>query len=327
MSPIRRRQFLIASGALLAAPLVGAQPARKPFRIGYAALAPLSVLAPYTSAFEQGLRDLGLEPGRDVILDYRSANNDLARYAEVVRDVLEAKPNVIIAGNNQNTLALRAATQTIPIVMMLGTNVVEQGFAASLARPGGNITGLTSDVGPDVPVKRLQLIKEMIPRIKRIGVLCDVPYCTAEWREIDRRAAAALDLTIVERRDITDDFDHAFAVQVRERVDAVYLFHGSRMVARRDEIAALALKHRLPTVFFEEIMVIAGGLLSYGVNARDNYRRAAGYVSKILKGAKPADLPIEQPMRLYLVINLKTAKALGITIPQSLLLRADRVIE
>lgn len=327
MSRVGRRQFLIASAALLAAPLVRAQRARKPFRIGYATLAPLSVLAPYTSAFEQGLRDLGLEPGRDVILDYRSANGDLGRYAEVVRDVLGAKPDVIIAGNNQNTLALQAATRTIPIVMMLGTNVVEQGLAASLARPGGNITGLTSDVGPDVAVKRFQLIKEMVPRLKRIGVLCDVPFCTPEWREIDRRAAAALGLTLVERRDITDDFDQAFVVQVRERVDAVYLFVGSRMAARRDEITALALKHRLPTVFSEETMVIAGGLISYGPSARDNYRRAAGYVSKILKGAKPADLPIEQPMRLYLVINSKTAKALGIKIPQSLLLRADQVIE
>jgi putative ABC transport system substrate-binding protein len=327
MSPVRRRQFLIASGALLAAPLARAQPARKPFRIGYAALAPLSALAPYTSAFEQGLRDLGLEPGRDVILDYRSANGDLAHYAEVVREVVGAKPDVIIAGNNQNTLALKAATQKIPIVMMIGTNVVEQGLAASLARPGGNITGLTFDVGPDVAGKRLQLIKEMIPRLKRFGVLCDVPFCTSEYREIDRRAAAALGLTLVERRDITDDFDQAFAAQVRERVDAVYIQGGSRSLVRLDEIAALSLKHRLPTVLSVEEMVIAGGLMSYGPSVRDNYRRAAGYVSKILKGAKPADLPIEQPMRLHLVINLKTAKALGITVPQSLLLRADRVIE
>ena len=327
MSRSRRRQFLIASGALLAAPLASAQPARKPVRIGYAMLAPLSVLAPYTNAFEQGLRDLGLEPGRDVILDYRSANGDLARYAEVVREVVGAKPDVIIAGNNQNTLALKAATQKIPIVMMIGTAVVEEGLAASLARPGGNITGLTFDVGPDVGTKRYQLIKEMIPRIRRIGVLCDVPFCTSEYREIDRRAATALGLTLFERREITDDFDHAFALQVRERVDAVYFLGGSRIFARRDEIVALALKHRLPAVYASEEMVIAGGLMSYGPSARDNYRRAAGYVSKIVKGAKPADLPIQQPMRLYLVINLKTATALGITVPQSLLLRADRVIE
>lgn len=327
MSHVERRQFLIASGALLAASLVGAQPARKPFRIGYAALAPLSALAPYTSAFEQGLREHGLEPGREVILDYRSANGDLARYAEIVREVVGAMPDVIIAGNNQNTLALKAATQQIPIVMMIGTNVVEQGLAASLAKPGGNITGLTFDVGPDVGAKRFQLIKEMIPRLKRIGVLCEVPFCTAEYREIDRRAAAALGLTVVERRDITDDLDQAFAVQVRERVDAVYLQGGSRMLVRLNEIAALALKHRLPTMLPVEEWVIAGGLMSYGPSAQDNYRRAAGHVSKILKGAKPADLPIEQPMRLYLVINSKTAKALGITIPQSLLLRADRVIE
>ena len=327
MSRVGRRQFLIASTALLAAPLVRAQPTRKPYRIGYAMSAPLSVMAPYTSAFEQGLRDLGLEPGRDVILDYRSANGDPARYAEVVREVVDAKPDAIIAGSNQNTLALQAATRTIPIVMMIGTNVVEQGLAASLARPGGNITGLTSDVGPDILIKRFQLIKEMIPRVKRIGVLCDVPYCTSEYREIDRRAAATLGLTIVERRDITDDFDRAFALQVRERVDAVFFTASVRMLARRDELAALALKHRLPTVYPLEEMVIAGGLMSHGPSVRDNYRRGAAYVSKILKGAKPADLPIEQPMRLDLVINLKTAKALGIKIPQSLLVRADRVIE
>jgi len=327
MRTVHRRQFLIASGALLAAPLAGAQPARKPFRIGYAALAPLSVLAPYTSAFEQGLRELGLEPGRDVILDYRSANNDLARFAEVVREVVEAKPDVIIAGSNQNTLALQAATRTIPIVMMIGTNVVERGLAASLARPGGNITGLTFDVGPDIGAKRFQLIKEMIPRIRRIGVLCEVPFCTAEFRELDRRAAAALGVTIIERRELTDDMDQAFALQLRERVDAVVIQGGSRMLAGVNEIAALSLKYRLPTVHTVEELVIAGGLISFGASPRDNYRRAAGYVSKILKGAKPADLPIEQPMRLYLAINLKTAKALGITVPQSLLVRADRVIE
>lgn len=324
---VRRRQFLIASGAWLAVPLARAQPARKSYRIGYATLAPLSVLAPYTSAFEQGLRDLGLEPGRDVILDYRSANGDLARYAEVVREVLGAKPDVIIAGNNQNTLALKAATQKIPIVMTMGTNVVEQGFAASLARPGGNITGLTFDVGPDVGIKRLELIKEMIPRLSRIGVLCEFPFCTSEYREIDRRGAAALGLTLVERRDMTDDFEQAFALQVRERVDAVWFQGGSRMVARIKELTTLALKHRLPTAFGVEDMVIAGGLMSYGPSARDNYRGAARYVSKILKGAKPADLPIEQPMKLDLAVNLKTAKALGIKIPSSILLRADRVIE
>lgn len=324
---MKRRDLLLTSGALLVAPLARAQPARKPFRIGYATLAPLSVLAPYTSAFEQGLRDLGLEPGRDVILDYRSANLDLARYAEVVREVVEAKPDVIIAGNNQNTLVLKAATQKIPIVMMLGTNVVDQGLAASLGRPGRNITGLTFDVGPDVGVKRFQLIKEMIPRLRRIGVLCEVPFCTSEYREIDRRAAAALGLTLVERTDIADGVDQAFALQVRERVDAVYFQGGSLMAARLHEIAALALKHRLPAVFSAEEWVIAGGLMSYGPSPRENYRRGAGYVSRILKGAKPADLPIEQPMKLDLVINLKTAKALGIAVPPSLRVRADRVIE
>ncbi len=317
----------MATGTLLAAPFVHAQPARKPFRVGYAALAPLSVLAPYTSAFEQGLRDLGLEPGRDVILDYRSANGDLARYAEVAREVVGANPDVIIAGNNQNTLALKAVTQRIPIVMMIGTNVVEQGFAVSLARPGGNITGLTFDVGPDVGIKRFELIKEMIPRLRRVGVLCEVPFCTSEYREVDRRAAAALGLTLVERRDITDDFEQAFAMQVHERVDAVYFQGGSRMLARIHEITALALKHRLPTVHPVEEMVIAGGLISYGPSARNNYRSAARYVSRILKGAKPPELPIEQPMKLDLVINLRTAKALGIKVPSSILLRADRVIE
>jgi len=321
---MKRRAFLLAVGAL-AAPRALAQSVRKPFRIGYAAVAPLSVLAPLTAAFERGLRELGHEPGKDVILEYRSANGNTERYPDVVREVVGSNPDVIIAGNNTNVVALKAATQTIPVVMMLATNVVALGLVKSLARPGGNITGLTWGVGEEVASKRFQLLKDAVPKLTRIGVLHDAPF-DVEFRGIDERAAATLGLTLI-RRDITDDFERGFAALVHERIDAVFSHPDARQYARRTEIAALATRHRLPTSFPNDDFVVAGGLMSYGPNLPDQYRRGAGYVSKILKGAKPADLPIEQPVKIDLVVNVKTAKSIGLNIPQSLLLRADRVIE
>lgn len=321
MSQVRRRQFLLATGALLAAPLAPAQPARKPFRIAFTAVPPL----PRIAAFEQGLRDLGHTPGEDVLLEYHSADGKPERYPEVVRNVVRSNPDVIITGINSQTAAVKAATQTIPIVMMIGTNVVGQGLVNSFARPGGNITGLTWDVGEELAAKRFELMKLAVPKLSRIAVLHDPPF-DVEFRKIDEGAAAALGLELM-RMDISDDFERSFAALARGRVDAVLSHTGARQFARRDEFAALALKYRLPSGFPIDEMVAAGGLMSYGPNIPDLFRRGARYVSKILKGAKPADLPVEQPTKLELVINLKTARALGLTVPQSVLLRADRVIE
>ena len=321
-----RRRFVVLIGSALAAPLLAhAQQARRPFRIGFPMVGPQSALAPLTAVFEQGLRDLGHLPGQDVLLEYRSADGKLERYPEVVRQVVGSRPDLIITGSNENTISVKAATQTIPVVMMVGINVVEAGLVKSLARPGGNITGLTADVGAGIMAKRFQLLKEAAPRIRRLAVLYDPPDGT-ELQKTEEAAAAALGLELV-RQDITDDFARTFADLSRANIDAVLHRAGGRQFARRAELVALSAKYRMPSAFGSEEFVVSGGFLSYGANLPDLFRRGAGYVSKIIKGAKPADLPVEQPIKLDLVINLKTAKALGLTIPPSILLRADRVIE
>ena len=279
----------------------------------------------FTAAFEQGLRELGHVPGQDVLLEYRSADGMLERYSELLREVVGSRPDLILTGTNFTTIAVKAATQTIPVVMIIGTNVVEAGLVSSLARPGGNITGLTWDVGAGIVAKRFELIKEAAPRIRRIAVLYDPPFGT-EFRKEDEAAAAALGLGLV-RQESTDDFVRTFADLASARIDAVLIHTSGQRFGRRAELVALAAKHRMASGFPIEEYVVSGGLLSYGPNLTDLYRRAAGYVSKIIKGAKPADLPVEQPVKLDLVINLKTAKALGLTVPPSILLRADRVIE
>lgn len=321
-----RRRFLALAGGALAWPsFANAQYARKLLRIGMAAFPPLSSLAQYIAAFENGLRDEGYAPGKDVLLDYRSAESDPARYGKVVRDLVQSKPDVIVTGINDNTAAVRAETRTIPIVMMVGTDVVAQGFVKSLARPGGNITGLTYDVGNESVAKRFELLKLAVPRTRRVAVLYDPPY-GAENRDIDEAAARSLHLQVL-RLDITDDFERTFATLSNKRADAVFFYIGARQTARRAEVVAATLKYRLPSNFPVAEFVEAGGLMSYGPNLPDMYRRGAAYVSKILKGAKPEDLPVQQPVKLDLVINLKTAKALGLTIPRIVLLRAERVIE
>lgn len=277
----------------------------------------LPVLAPLspalTAAFEQGLRDLGHVPGKDILLEYRSAEGKREGYPEVVRQVVDSSPDLIVTGINANTIAVKAATQTIPVVMVFGTTVVEAGLVKSLARPGGNITGLTVDVGADFIAKRFELLKEAAPRVRRVAILYDDNY-GADLQKADEAAAAALGLHLV-RQDITDDFARTFSELARAGIDAVVCYVGERQARRRYELTALAAKYRMPSSFRFEEFVIAGGFMSYGPSLADQYRRAAGYASKIMKGAKPADLPVEQPVKFDLVINLKTAKALGLTIP------------
>ena len=264
-------------------------------------------------------------PGKDVLLEYRSAGGNFERHPELIREVVSSRPDLILTGNNDTTIAVKAATQTIPVVMVIGTNVIELGLVRNLARPGGNVTGLTWDVGPGVVAKRFELLKEATPRIRRLAVLYDPPYGT-EFKEEDEAAAAALGLGLV-RQESTDDFVGTFAALARARIDAVLIHAGGRLFGRRAELTALAAKYRMVSGFPTEEWVVSGGLMSYGPNLPDLFRRAAGFVSKIIKGAKPGDLPVEQPTKFDFVVNLKTAKALGLTIPQSLLLRADRVIE
>lgn len=321
----RRRFVALAAGTLAFPGFVMAQPARKTFRIAWPLLRTPSVSASFIAAFEQGLQDLGHIPGKDVLLEYPSADGNPARYPEVLRQVVDSGPDLIITGANAQTIAVKAATQTIPVVMALGTTVVEIGLVKSLARPGGNITGLTVDVGPAFIAKRFELLKEAAPRVRRVAILYDDNYA-ADLQKADEAAAATLGLHLA-RQDIGDDFARTFADLALAGIDAVVCYVGARQTRRRDELTALAAKYRMPSSFRFAEFVIAGGFMSYGPSLTDQFRRAAGFASRIMKGAKPADLPVEQPVKFDLVINLKTAKTLGLTVPQSLLLRADRVIE
>jgi len=325
MGRVRRRQFLITAGAFLAAPLRAAAQSRRVYRIGNPNISPLPGLKHLIAAFEQGLRDHGYAPGKDVMIDARSADGKIERFPEVVQEIVRTKPDVILTGVNGNTTAVRAATQTIPIVMVLGTDVVRTGYAKSLARPGGNITGMTVDVGADVVAKRLQLLREAAPKISHIAILWEAPE-RIEYRDALQSAASVLGLS-TSWLEFSGDPERDYSEMLRRRADAVFHLIQARGYSRRLEIIALEAKHRLPASYIFAEYTDAGGLMSYGPNLPAQYRAAARHVDKILKGAKPGDLPVEQPTKFELVINLKTAKALGITIPQSILLRTDRVIE
>lgn len=323
---INRRAFLtFISGAIAWPALAAPQVARKLPRIGMAAFPPLSALAPYIAAFDKGLREEGIVPGQDVLLDFRSANLDPAHYRKVVRDLVQSKPDVIITGINANTAAVRAETRTIPIVMTVGMDVVAEGFVKTLAHPAGNITGFTVDVGTESIMKRFELFKQTVPSIRRVAVLFDGQQ-GSRYGPSDEAAAKSLGLEIV-RRDIAADFEKSLSEAKRWHADAVFFYSGAQQTARLAELISATIRHRLPSSFLIADFVVAGGLMSYGPNLADVYRRSAGYVSRILKGAKPENLPVQQPTVLELAINLKTAAALGLTIPSAVLLRAHRVIE
>ena len=277
------------------------------------------------NAFEQGMQEHGYRLGRDVILEMRSADGDAARYPAVVDAVVKSKPDVIVSSVNANSLPIKAATQTTPIVITVGTEVVSSGLVQSLARPGGNVTGLTWDVGPESATKRMELLKELVPPATRIGILWEVPY-GVEYLKTTLDAATALRLESF-GLEFTGDIERAFADLRRNGADAVYVHHGNYLFTRRSELAAAALRHRLPTACGSAEVVDAGALMSYGPNLADLFRRAAGYVDKILKGARPADLPVERPAKLELVVNQRTAKALGLSLPLSFLARTDRIVD
>jgi len=320
-----RRMFISALGALFALPTAWAQRPRKPLRIGFPSIVPRQAFEHLAQAFEQGLRDHGYVLGTDVVIDYRSAEGRIERYPEVAQEVVRSNPDVIVTGVNAATTPVKALTRAIPIVMMVGTDVIRQGYAKSFAKPGGNITGLTRDVASGTIGKRLELLKEAVPNISRVTVMFDPPY-EEEYGQAIREAASVLGVKL-SSGDITDDFERSFAAAAREPVDAVLTQGGPRMFARRAELIALAAKHRLPAAYHDLEYVEAGGLMSYGPNLAALFRAGARFVDKILKGARPGDLPIEQPTRFDLAINLKTASALGLRIPQTVLLRAERVVE
>jgi len=315
---------------LLVAPLaVEAQPATKTPRIGY--LSPLSadVDTPRRNALLQGLHEVGYVEGRNVVIDWRFADGKLERLVDLAAELVSLRADIIVAaGGGQIALAARKATTTIPIVMTNVEDPVRSGLATSLAHPGGNVTGLTALVR-ELSAKRLEVLKEMKPRLTRVAVLWNTAY-PEKANEFEDTQAAARALAIrvqslpVQR---ASDLDAALETAVRERADALITLPDPLTNTNSSQIIAFARERRVPTMFTQRPPVDAGGLISYGPSYTDLFRRAAGYVDRILKGAKPGDLPVQQPSKFELVINVKTAKALGLTIPPSLLLRADQIIE
>jgi len=303
----------------------GAQQAKQFSRIGYLRFIEIPVL---DAAFRNGLSELGYVEGQNIHVEYRYAGGSAERLAEFAAELVSLKVDVIVAGSTQAIDAARRATKTIPIVFPVTFDPVESGFVASLARPGGNLTGL-STVNPDAAAKRVELLKEVIPRISRLAVLRN-PTNSGSRFPLQETEAGAKQLSIrlqtLESRS-PDDLEGAFRLATRERAGALIVIVDALFISQQERISDLAIKHRLPTMFDNAQYVEAGGLISYGANLSDLFRRAAVYVDKILKGAKPADLPVEQPTKFELVINLKTAKQIGLTIPPNVLARADKVIK
>jgi len=331
MRPIGLAVVLAVGFTLASLGTTAAQPSEKGPRVGY--LNPGSPSDPVSQrrleAFRQGLRDLGYVEGQNIAIEPRWAEGQYDRYPALAADLVSLKVDVIVAQGGAATQAAQQATRTIPIVMSLVLDAVGSGLVPSLARPGGNVTG-TSFMGPDLVGKQLQVLKEVVPKVSRVALLMNPanPASAPMLREAEAAARAlGVRLQVLEARD-PQEIDSAFAAMTRERAGALLIFPDPIFGNQRRQIAELAAKRRLPAMHggspeYPE----AGGLMVYSPNILDLKRRAATYVDKILKGAKPAELPVEQSTRFDLVINLKTAKALGLTIPQSLLLQATEVIQ
>ena len=328
---IDRRTFLAGTGAvLLAAPLAAdAQQAGKVPRIGFLSATSPSDRPPLLDAFRQGLRELGWVEGQNIVIDYRYAEDRVDRLPDLAAELVRLKVDLIVSAGTQGVTAARNATETIPIVMIAVRDPVGTGLIASLARPGGNVTGVSGYAGLEMVAKQLELLKETVPKIRRVAILSNPTnaYHKLAIREANVAARSlGVQLQLLEARG-PNEFDGAFAAMARERVGALLVLSDAMLSSHRTRLADLAARSRLPAAYGVRESVEAGGLMSYGPSFLDLYRRSAAYVDKILKGAKPADLPVEQPTKFELVINLKTAKALGLTIPQSLLQRADEVIQ
>jgi putative ABC transport system substrate-binding protein len=320
-----RRAFIGSlASALLAAPLVAEaqQPRGKSARIGL-----LGDVPPFLDdAFRQGLRELGYIEGQNIVIEHRSPEWKYERLPGLAADLVRLKVDVIVAASPAATKAAKQATSTIPIVFTVSGDPVAEGFVASLARPGGNLTGLAT-ISPDLVGKQLEMLKGVAPMVSRVAVLQNPNTHRGVLRQAEGSARGlGVQLHILDAR-TPSEIETAFATMSSQRVDGILVLRDAVFRSQRTQITALAAKNRLPAVYGLREEAEAGGLIAYGASVPQLYRRAAAYVDKILKGAKPADLPIEQPTTFELVINLKTAKALGLTIPPSLLQRADQVIE
>ncbi len=297
-------------------------------RIGYLSASSLAALAGRTNAFRGGLSDLGYVEGKNIVIEYRYGDGQLDRVPALASELARLKVDmIVIAGGNATVSGAKQSIESVPIIMANVQDPVGSGFVASLARPGGNITGLSA-LTADLAGKRLDLIRETFPRALRVAALFDPQDDSkiVELKEAQAIAkAAGIKLQAVEVRR-SSDFERAFKAVARERAEVLLVLQNALTTTGRKPIADLATKNRLPTVWADSGLMDAGGLMSYGPNVADLFRRAATYVDKILKGAKPADLPVEQPTKFEFIINLKTAKQIGLTIPPNVLARADRVI-
>lgn len=326
-----RRTFIgRVVGGILAAPLgAGAQQTGKVYRIGYLSTPTRESVEHGLDTFLRKLRELGWVDGQNLVIEYRWADGNVERLPALAADLVRRKVDLIVAPAGSAALAAKTATSSIPIVMIFPSDPVETGLVASLSRPGGNITGTTFTAGPEIFGKQLQILKETVPHASRAAILSNPidPSFALQVRDLETTARSLrIHLQHVEARG-PEDFGSAFAAMAREEADALVVTGSSTFLAHRTRLAELAIKGRLPTMLSFRESVEAGGLMAYAVNMAEFIGRATVYVDKILKGAKPADLPVEQPTKFELIINLKTAKTLGLTIPQTLLLRADEVIQ
>jgi len=306
-----------------------AQQPNKVARIGYLDGGFASTNAARIDGFRQGLRDLGYIEGKNIIVEYRHSEGKLDRLGELSAELIRLKVDVIVAGGGGAAInAAKQATKTIPIVMPMAIDPVEQGFVTSLAQPNGNITGLAT-LAPELSGKQLEILKEIVPKLAHVGVF-GTSSNAANARLLQEVELAAHSLHLkIQYVDVKTpgEFESAFRAAAKARAEAILVLTGPVANSQRTQIAALAAKHRVPAIFPFPEYVEAGGLMSYGASVSDSYRRAATYVDKILKGAKPADLPVEQPAKFEFIINLKAAKQIGLIVPQRVLARADRVIK
>lgn len=297
-------------------------------RIGYLVAGTPDTQSTRTEALQQGLRELGYIEGQTIAIEYRYAEGKVDRLPELAADLVRLKVDVIVVQSNTAARAASSATKTITIIMADGADPVANGLIASLARPGGNVTGLTN-VQTDLGVKRLELLKEIVPNLTRVAVLPGPSGRGVVLKELQEAAPSLkIQLHILEVK-VADDLERAFKGAAKARVGALAMTPdpAGLFIANQKQILELVVKNRLPAIYPNNRWVNAGGLMSYAADQLDNYRRAAVYVDKILKGAKPADLPVEQPTKFEFVINLKTAKQIGLTVPPNVLARADRVIK
>lgn len=327
----RHSVLYLALCSLLLAPCLSAwaqHPTKKVPRIGFLAVSPPGALSDRIQAFRQGLQERGYVEGQTILIEYRYGNGKLDRMPGLARELVQLGVNIIVSGGSQATLPAGQATSTIPIVMAMDNDPLGSGIVASFARPGGNITGLTN-LTAELAGKQLELMKEILPKLSRVAVLRDLtepgnPRVAQETEHAAQGFAAQLYYMDVQG---AKDIETAFQAAGTKRADALLVLTSAIFNSNRKKIVQLVARNRLPAIYPRAEYVDEGGLMMYGVNTPDLYRRAAGYVDKILKGAKPADLPVEQPTKFEFIINLKAAKQIGLTIPPNVLARADRVIK